>query len=169
MSDEILVTYATWVGSTGEVAQTVAQTLRDEGATVTVLPTQDVSDPGSYRAVVLGSGIRMGKLHPDALDFVEKHQQALSQTPVAYFVVCLTMRDDTDENRGTVDAYLDPLRAKAPQVQALDVGLFAGALDYEKLPPPFQQALKAMNVPEGDFRQWDDIRAWSKRLLTALP
>ena len=37
--------------------------------------------------------------------------------PVAYFLVCLTLKDDTEENRRTVAAYLDPVREQGPQVQ----------------------------------------------------
>ncbi|NIN65957.1 MAG: flavodoxin, partial [Anaerolineae bacterium] len=110
MSDKILVAYATKVGSTVEVAEAIAEELRDAGAGVEVHPAKDVKELSPYSAAILGSGIRMGTLLPDATKFVEKYQEALSQVPVAYFVVCMTMKDDTEENRRTVEAYLDPVR-----------------------------------------------------------
>lgn len=36
-------------------------------------PAKDVKDRSPYSAVILGSGIRMGTLLPDATKFVEKH------------------------------------------------------------------------------------------------
>jgi menaquinone-dependent protoporphyrinogen oxidase len=168
MNDKILVAYATWVGSTGEVAQAIGQTLSDDGAAVDVLAAQDVGDVSPYRAVVLGTAIRAGQVHPDVLTFVEARQEALSRVPVAYFVVCLTMSQDTEENRCTVDAYLNVVRERAPQIKPVDVGLFAGALDYGKLPPPMKAALEARKVPEGDFRAWEAIRAWASHVHPAL-
>jgi len=102
------------------------------------------------------------------LAFLKAHQEALSKVPVAYFVVCLTMQDDTEENRRTVTAYLDAVRKQAPQVQPVDVGLFAGALNYKKLSLPFRLILKAMKATEGDFRDWEAIRAWATGLRPAL-
>jgi menaquinone-dependent protoporphyrinogen oxidase len=115
--------------------------------------------------VVVGSGIRVGKWLPEAVQFVERYQEALSRVPVAYFLVCLTLKDDTEENRREVAAYLDPVRE---MVQPVDVGLFAGAMDYSKLPFIFRLMMKAMKSPEGDFRDWEAIRAWTAGVRPAL-
>ena len=80
--------------------------------------------------------------------------------PVAYFVVCLTMQDDTEENRRTVEAYLDPV---CELVEPVDKGLFAGALDLSKLGLPLRLAMKAAKASEGDFRDWEAIRAWARQ------
>ena len=158
MSEKILVAYASKCGSTGEVAEAIGQTLCDAGAAVDVRLANDVADVSGYRAVVVGSAIRAGQWLPEATKFVETHQGALSRVPVAYFVVCLTMKDDTEENRRTVAAYLDSMRE---MVQPVDEGLFAGAMNYSKLALPIRLMMKAMKSPEGDFRDWDSIRAWA--------
>jgi menaquinone-dependent protoporphyrinogen oxidase len=113
----------------------------------------------------VGSGIRAGQLLPHATKFVQKNREALSQVPVAYFVVCLTMKDDTEENRSTVAAYLDPLREV---VEPVEVGLFAGAINPGKLSLPERMIMKAMKISEGDYRDWEAIRAWARALHPKL-
>jgi menaquinone-dependent protoporphyrinogen oxidase len=166
MSKSILVVYGTWVGSTAEVADAVGKTLAEGGAKVDVRPAGSVKALTGYSAVVVGSAIRVGKVKPEVLDFVKSHASELRGMPTAYFVVCMTMKDDTPENRKTVDAYLDPLRA---QLAPVAVGLFAGKMDYAKLGFFARIAVQHfVKVPEGDFRDWDAIRAWSRNLLPKL-
>jgi len=163
MSDKILIAYASKCGSTGEVADAIGETLADPksgdgGTTVDVRLAKDVTDVSGYRAVVVGSAVRMGRWLPEATKFVETHHDALAQMPVACFAVCMTLSEDTEENRREVAAYLDPVRE---MVQPVDEGFFAGAMDYGKLSFPFRLIIKAMKVPEGDFRDWDGIRDWA--------
>lgn len=84
---------------------------------------------------------------------------------MAYFVVCLTMKDGTEENRRTVEAYLDPVREI---VEAVDIGLFAGVIDYSKLSSPARTMSRAMKVSERDFRDWQAIRSWARQVHDQL-
>jgi menaquinone-dependent protoporphyrinogen oxidase len=126
-----------------------------------------VNDLSSYQAVILGSAIRMGKWLPETVEFLKKHQDALSRVPVAYFVVCLTMKDDTADNRRTALAFLDPVRKQVPQVKPVDIGLFAGAVDFNKLSFVYSLILKVKGAPEGDFRNWETIRTWATSVRPA--
>jgi menaquinone-dependent protoporphyrinogen oxidase len=110
----------------------------------------------------------MGKWLPEVMEFVKTHQDKLSRVPVAYFVVCLTMKDDTVQNRRKALGYLEPLRKQFPQVKPAEIGLFAGAVDYEKLSFAYSLILKLKGAPEGDFRNWEAIRTWGAGLRPSL-
>jgi menaquinone-dependent protoporphyrinogen oxidase len=110
----------------------------------------------------------MGKWIPEAVEFVKAHQDALLRVPVAYFIACMTMKDDTAENRSKVSAYLDPVRKQVPQIKPVDIGLFAGAVNFSKLSFVDSSILKMKGVPEGDFRNWDVIRTWAASVRPAL-
>ena len=59
MSDSILIAYATRSGSTQEVAEKIAATLRESGLTVGMQPVKQVQTLGGYRAVVVGAPLYM--------------------------------------------------------------------------------------------------------------
>lgn len=163
---KILVAYATKAGSTAEVAAEIGRVMENKGGCqVDVHPVGKLKDVDSYDAVIIGSAIRAGKWLPEAMKFVEKHRDALSQIPVALFTVCLTLSEDTEENRRTVAAYLDPVRE---MVQPVDIGLFAGVMDYSKLSFLLRLMMKKMGSPEGDFRDWEAIRDWAGQVHTSL-
>jgi menaquinone-dependent protoporphyrinogen oxidase len=155
----VLIAYASRCGSTGGVADAIGKELRGTGASIDVRLVGNVHDLSPYQSVIVGSAIRMGRWLPDAIDFVKKHQDALRQLRTAYFVVCLTMKDDTPENRSRVLVFLDPVHKETPQIQLVDIGLFAGAVDFSKLSFVYKSVLKAKGVVEGDFRNWTSIRS----------
>ena len=165
MNNRVLVGYATRAGSTAEVAEQIAATLREAGAAADAFPLAEIADPAGYDAFVLGSAIRAGKLLPEASAFVERHRGTLAGRPVAYFVVCGTLRADTAANRRVVRAYLDPLVALKEPV---DVGLFGGAIDTGRLTWPIRLLLRLMRTPEGDWRDWPAVRAWAAALALKL-
>ena len=177
MSDKILVAYASRAGSTGEVAEAIGKVLADQslangGAAVDVRLAKDVTDVSPYRAVAVGSAVYMGQWMPEAVKFVERHRDALSQMPIACFTVCLMMKDDEEENQRVVTAHLNP-EGQMPQIQPMDLGLFAGRMDYGKLSFLYRTVAKAVGKAtksegEGDWRDWDAIRTWAAGVSPAL-
>jgi menaquinone-dependent protoporphyrinogen oxidase len=136
---------------------------------VDVCRAKEVRDLAPYGAVIVGASVHMGRTAGEAVRFVRRHRHALSQRAVAHFVVCLTMAEDTPENRQTALGYLEPLRGAAPGVEPVDVGLFAGAVltdtaEFERIFPLFRFVVKATADSAEDSRNWDAIRAWAKGL-----
>ncbi|HLE72631.1 MAG TPA: flavodoxin domain-containing protein [Anaerolineales bacterium] len=167
MNDKILVTYASRAGSTAGVAEAIGKTLAEGGAQVEVLPMQEVKDLAPYRAVVAGSAIRGGKWLPEAMQFMKTHQAALAGKPFAAFMVCITLAMPSAEKfREGVADWMQPVRAL---VKPMSEGLFAGMLDFSKLPMNFDtlklRATVAAGVfPQGDHRDWNAIQAWAREL-----
>jgi menaquinone-dependent protoporphyrinogen oxidase len=162
---KILVAYATGYGSTGEVAKAIGQVISEEGAEVDVRSVKEIKELSSYDAIILGSAIRVGKPLGKAVKFVEKHKEYLNQVPFACFAVCLTMKEDTEDNRQMVMSYLKPITEK---VKPVDAGLFGGMVETGKLSFIHRMMIKAVKAPEGDFRDFNLIRSWAKEVIPKL-
>jgi menaquinone-dependent protoporphyrinogen oxidase len=78
------------------------------------------------------------------------------------------LQDDTEENRQTVAGYLDAIQQEVPQVRPTDVGLFAGVMDPKKLSFLPRLVMKSLKSPQGDFRNWQAIRAWAHQVRPVL-
>jgi len=165
MNGKILVAYTSEYGSTAGVADAIGKELCNKGASVDVRIAKKVTHLSSYCGVILGSPIYKGKLMSDAVKFLKENSGILSKIPVAYFVVCMTMQNPTEENRQKALAYLDSVLHSVPQIKPVGIGLFAGALHYDKLSWPMRKVLQFKGLPEGDFRDWDMIQTWAGRQL----
>jgi menaquinone-dependent protoporphyrinogen oxidase len=160
----VLVTYATRAGSTIDIADSISFCVSQQGYVVDLMHVSSVENLSDYSTIVIGSAIRMGNVTPEVKRFVQTNKEALQDKPTAYFIACLTLHEDTPENRAKVKDYLIPLREI---VTPFAEGYFAGKMDYAKLKPFSRFAAKRMvKAPEGDFRDWEDIRRWSTTLLT---
>lgn len=81
----ILVAYSSKRGSTAEIAETIAATLRREGLDVCLEPVGAVDNLDRFDAVVLGSAVYMKRWRGDAKHFLKKHRKALRQKPLWVF------------------------------------------------------------------------------------
>lgn len=162
-----LVTYTSKYGSTGGVADAIGKELCSKGLSADVLLIKNVSNISSYQAVVIGSAIYRGEWMSEAVDFLKKNKDILAQVPVAYFLVCMTLSQPTEENRAKVLSYMDPILKNIPEIKPVGIGTFAGAIDYSNLSWLNQKILKSKGTPEGDFRDWNAIRAWAREPVGA--
>jgi menaquinone-dependent protoporphyrinogen oxidase len=167
MPNRILVTYASRTGSTAEVAEAIAKTLSEGGEQVDVVPMNEVKDLSLYRSVVVGSAIRGSKWLPEAVQFIQTYQSILAQKKIAMFTVCITMAMKKAANyRSGVMGWVAPVRL---MVKPLSEELFAGRLDFSKLPLNKDTLGLRLSVamgifPRGDHRDWNAIRSWAQSL-----
>jgi menaquinone-dependent protoporphyrinogen oxidase len=160
----ILVAVATRHGSTLEIAEAIADELRDVGHTVEVRDVADGPRLDSYAAVIVGSAVYMGAWLPEAVHFIYDHQPRLKDKPVWLF------------SSGPLGAEDPKPTAPPTQIEALlehsgarGHCIFVGKLDKSRLTLGERLVAKMVGAPEGDFRAWDAIRDWARQIASALP
>lgn len=158
----VLVTTATRHGAAAGIGQAIAETLAESGLQTTVLPPEEVSSVASFDAVVLGSAIYMGQWLEPARALVSREAAALATRPVWLF------------SSGPVGD--PPVPAEEPAGALLIAGatkarehrVFGGVLDRSKLGFGEKLVSRALRVAEGDYRPWDEIRAWARGIAADL-
>lgn len=163
---KILIAYASEFGTTGEVAAAIGEVLCQEGNTVETKWVKNVKDINNYDQVIIGSAIHKDDWMSEATEFVKANQKILQQLPVAYFFTCLALHKLNPKGDLEAKEYSDKLQALVPQIKPVSIGGFAGVLDYRNMGFFTRLILKAIlfnkGVKEGDYRDWDAIRAWAK-------
>jgi menaquinone-dependent protoporphyrinogen oxidase len=127
----VLILYASKHGHTEKVARRMARALESDGATVQL---HDAASPApvapyDHDAVIVGASIHAGSHQREIVDWAKAHHTTLSTMPSAFFSVCLTAADDTDESREATRRYLDELVEKTGWMPR-KTATFAGALQY---------------------------------------
>jgi len=171
MNKKILVTYASRTGSTAQIAEAIHRSLMKNGEEAELLPIENVNDLLPYHAVIIGSPIRKSKWLPEAMQFLQTHGAELARKRVATFTVCITIAmSNTERYQDAVRQWIAPVRVLTKPISE---GLFAGRLDFEKLPWSLDTLLFRVTValgilPKGDHRDWNAVHAWAQGLPPLL-
>jgi menaquinone-dependent protoporphyrinogen oxidase len=157
----VLVTAATKYGATGEIAQAIGEVFTERGWDAVVVPPEQIKAVDSFDAVVLGSAVYAGHWLKPARELVDRSRDALSARPVWLFSSG-PIGDPPKPEEDPVDVaeILEATKARGHQV-------FAGKLVKKQLNFPDRAIAAALRVPEGDFRDWDQIRAWAADVAQA--
>ncbi|MDQ4077855.1 MAG: flavodoxin domain-containing protein [Chloroflexota bacterium] len=167
MNKKILVAYATKYGATAEIAEAIGQTLAEAGQTVEVLPVERVDDLSPYSAVVLGSAVYAGNWRKEAVDFLEEHEQALTERLVWFFSSGPTGEGDPVELMHGW-RFPEAQLSIADRVGPGDIAFFHGKIDTDELNLGERLLVKAIRAQVGDYRDWHAIRAWASGIAQAL-
>jgi menaquinone-dependent protoporphyrinogen oxidase len=159
---QVLVTAASKYGATAEIAAAIAQVLDEHGLEATVLPPEQVEEVDGYDAVVVGSAVYAGHWLKPARELVERHAAVLAGRPVWLFSSG-PVGDPPKPEEDPVDV-VDLLAATG----AREHRVFAGKLVRKQLSFPERAIVSALRVPEGDFRDWTEIRQWAAGIADAV-
>jgi len=164
MNQRILIAYATFSGSTQEVAVDIGKTLGERGFAVDVIPVLEKPTVDDYQFVLIGSAVHGGKWLAEALEFVEANQSALTRVPVALFSVCLSgLAKNEAQLASARDTIHGPVRAFVTPVAET---LFAGRIDRRGVALGLPGWL-ARFFPTLYFRNWDKIRSWAQTIFAS--
>ena len=153
----LLVTYGSRHGATREIAEEIAKTFRGRGVGVDIRSALEVESVEEFDGVVLGSAIYNGRLHGDAIRFLERHRRALSAKTLAVFVAGPRDLDPDSVLHSKIQA-LHGLRGFR-ELEPVSMAVFGGVIDPDVLRWPFSR------MQPSDARDWDDIRSWALGLI----
>lgn len=166
MSDKLLVAYATRYGSTKEVAEKIASTLREDGSLVDVQTAEQVQSLDGYRAVVVGAPLYMFNWLKAARRFLSRNRAELERVPVAVFALGPT--EDKEKDRQEARGQLDKVLAGFPWLTPVAIELFGGKFHPARLTFPHTLIPALKKMPVSDIRNWDAIDAWARGLGRTL-
>lgn len=193
----ILVTYDSRYGATASTAETIANTLGQDGLDVNLGGVDEVA-PSSYDVVIVGSPIRLGKCTPGVKRFLRKYRLELARKRVAFFLTCMSVTDDEAatafpllvdpafdypdrppprlsfmEKNHAASYYLRHLLKLAPGITPVAVAFFRGRLNtvglsfLDRLIMRF--AMFALpEIENGDFLNHQAISSWARGLSEAI-
>ncbi len=165
MENKVLIAYASTHGSTEEIAETVAATIRERGLAVDLQPARNVRTLEGYQAVVLGTPIYLFHLHKDALHFLSRYQKEFTGgMPIAIFAGG-PIEIDKDQWK-EIRRQLDQELVKFPWLRPITVEVVGGKFDPTRLHFPWNLIPAMKQMPPSDLRDWDAIRRWACSLAT---
>ena len=136
--------------------------LAEHGLDPAVVPPEQLDRLDGYDAVVLGSAVYAGHWLKPARELVDRFGGELAGRPVWLF------------SSGPIG---DPPKPEEDPVDVADVlaatgarehRVLAGKLVRKHLSFPERAIVSALRVPEGDFRDWAEIRRWAAEIAAAL-
>jgi menaquinone-dependent protoporphyrinogen oxidase len=175
----ILVLYASTHGHTARIAARMAATLEHDGATVDLhhLDAHETEPvPSDYDAVILGASVHAGHHQRALVKWAERHHTALGLTSSAFFSVCLTAADDTDESRAATRAYVDDFVERTDWTPGHST-TFAGAVRYREYDVATRALMRLLmrrmhhstdTAHDCDYTNLDAVERWAHELATTL-
>jgi menaquinone-dependent protoporphyrinogen oxidase len=160
---DVHVVTATRHGSTAEIGSAIASVLADAGLNVETNDAAGVETLPPEGALVLGSPLYMGKwLNPARQVAAQLASEGEGRR--AWFFTVGPLGDPPEP----ADAAPDEELAELILTRADDHRMFTGKLDRSQLKLRERLAVNAVKAPDGDFRDWEEIRRWAESIAVAL-
>jgi menaquinone-dependent protoporphyrinogen oxidase len=164
MLASVFVAYTTRSGSTAEVAQAIADSMRRSRLGVDIVPISEVVSIPRMTAVILGAPLYVGRFPKEFHRFLARHRVALEVLKPWCFVLGPTRTNPVDFEAARHQAIrqLNRYTWFCPA----DVRVFGGRWDPKHLPFPFSLAARLPGrlldkMPTADVRDWAEIDTWA--------
>lgn len=158
----VLVAVGSRHGATEEIGSAIGEALRSHGIDTVVSAIADAPAVAEFDAVVLGSAVYAGHWTKEAKAYVEAHSEDLLARPVWLFSSG-PLGDPLKPDEIPVDAAAMQLATGSAKHR-----VFAGKLDKSSLSFGEKAIAVAFRAPEGDYRDWEAIRAWADDIAQEL-
>ena len=157
----ILVTYGSKMGGTEGLAHMMADSLRTHGHDPVVRPADEVTDLGSFDAVIVGGALYAFRWHKDARRFVRRHTRELKDLPVFFF-----SSGPLDDS--AAQQTIPPVRSVEKLMARVGAGghmTFGGRMPADARGFP-ASAMAKDNA--GDWRDPDHVDRWIAQVVSQL-
>jgi menaquinone-dependent protoporphyrinogen oxidase len=167
----VLIVYASTHGHTGKIAARIDRVLSAAGHHCelrSVATAPDLQFP-DYDLVIIGASIHAGHHQKELIEWVKRHATLLNMLPSAFFSVCLSAAEDTEESRQATRDYLDDFEERVGWTPRRRT-TFAGALQYREYDFMTRLAIRLMMHRGGhptdtsqdyDFTDWDAVETFA--------
>jgi menaquinone-dependent protoporphyrinogen oxidase len=174
--NRVLVIYASTHGHTAKIAARIAKAI-GPAAELREIASGAGLEPWQYDAVVVGASVHAGHHQKAVIEWVRAHAAALNGMPSAFFSVCLTAADDTEEAQRSAQGYIDDALDRTgwrPEIART----FAGALQYREYDLFTRLLIKLMMKHGGhptdtsrdhDFTDWDAVDRFGAECAGLVP
>lgn len=170
----VLVAYGTKHGATEGIAARIGATLNQSGHDADVRDAAEVVDVDGYDAIVLGSAAYVGHWRKEALGLADHLASERGDRPIWLFSSGPLGDSPTDPQGRALRETAEPrdLPDLLDLLHPRDHRVFFGALDPTSLTLP-ERAMRTLPagkalLPEGDFRDWEDIEGWARQISDEL-
>jgi menaquinone-dependent protoporphyrinogen oxidase len=157
-----LISTASKHGSTAEIGGAIGEVLIEHGIDNDVLRPEAVTSLDGYDLAVLGSAVYAGHWMKSMRELAERFAAELAARPVWLFSSG-PIGDPPKPDEDPVDV-AEILEATGARGHAV----FAGKIDRSRLGFGERAIVGALKVPEGDFRDWEEIRRWATAIAHEL-
>jgi menaquinone-dependent protoporphyrinogen oxidase len=162
----VLVAYASKRGSTAEIAEVIADKLRECGLTVECSPARAVSTLKPYEVVILGSAVYMKHWRREARRFLRRHADELSHRP--FWVFSSGPVGQADAAAARAGAEPSRIVDRLEHLGVREHVVFGGRLSTEPKNPLERSLLARTPRPYRDRRDWAEIRSWAAGIADEL-
>ena len=158
----VLVVWESKHGSTADIALTIGAALRERGLQVDLCDVASAPKAEKFDAYVIGSAVYAGHWMKGIKQYVHDNRELLLSHRVWLF------------SSGPIGR---PPKPQEPPVDLKEIMagttprdhmIFAGKLDRTELSFAERAITTALRVPQGDFRDWDEIRGWAAQIADEL-
>jgi menaquinone-dependent protoporphyrinogen oxidase len=148
-----LIAYASKSGATEQVAKIIEEVLKETPGLEVELANlrKDSPNIAQYENIVVGAGVRAGKVYSEALDFLN---QDFSNKKVAFFVCCGGAGDPKKYGESCTN-YVTNVLAKFPNLKTVATEAFGGRM-------------KMLGKTLFDNVDPVKVRAWTETLASKL-
>lgn len=166
----VLVAYASKHGATQGIAERIGAKLSEAGLQADVRSVEHATDLEGYDAFVIGGALYMYHWMKDASKFTHRHRMILAGRPVWLFSSGPVGTETTDDKGRDLREVAGPreLPELERDLHPRDHHVFYGAVDHAKLGKGLIDRMTAKWMPEGDYRDWDEIDAWAAGIAEEL-